>query len=443
MTKPHQMLHLLLGMLLLIAVAPSISEGAISSPYKKSKSQSTAEASTRGTSSAVFPLSGDVYPNGLYYVTMNIGNPAKPYYLDVDTGSDLTWLQCDAPCRSCSKVPHPLYRPTKQKLVPCSDPICSALRQCEAAQCDYEVQYADQGSSLGVLVSDAFTLRLTNSSTVRPTLTFGCGYDQQLSNPNAPASTDGVLGLGGGKVSIMSQLKDQGATRNVVGHCLGRNGGGFLFFGDDLVPYSKVTWAPLSLRSKNYSPGSASLYFGGKSLGVKQMDVVFDSGSSYTYFTSQAYQALVSAVKSDIGDKLKVASNDPSLPLCWKGQKPFKSISDVRKYFKSVVLSFVNGKKSLLEIPPDNYLVVTEYGNACLGILNGSEVGLKDFSVIGDITLQDLMVVYDNENGQIGWIKTACDRLPNADSEGAGFGLDGLCRDILNEDCNIYSALFG
>lgn len=39
-----------------------------------------------------------------YYVTMNIGNPAKPYFLDVDTGSDLTWLQCDAPCRSCNKV---------------------------------------------------------------------------------------------------------------------------------------------------------------------------------------------------------------------------------------------------------------------------------------------------------------------------------------------------
>ncbi|KAJ4766322.1 hypothetical protein LUZ62_076697 [Rhynchospora pubera] len=383
---------------------------------RRQKLCSTPEASPpRGTSSVVFPLSGDVYPNGLYYVTMNIGNPAKPYYLDVDTGSDLTWLQCDAPCKSCSKVPHPLYRPTKQKLVPCSDPICSALCQCDTAQCDYMLQYKDQGSSRGVLVSDAFTFRLTNKSTVRPTLTFGCGYDQQFSNLNAPASTDGVLGLGGGKVSIMSQLKDQGVTHNVVGHCLGRNGGGLLFFGDDLVPYSKVTWAPLSLRHKNYSPGSASLYFGGKSLGVKQTDVVFDSGSTYTYFTSQAYQALVSAVKSDIGDKLKVASDDPSLPLCWKGQKPFKSISDVRKYFKSVALSFVNGK-SMLEIPPDNYLVVTEHGNACLGILNGSEVGLMDFSVIGDITLQDLMVVYDNENGQIGWIKTACDRLPNSRS---------------------------
>jgi hypothetical protein len=39
-----------------------------------------------------------------YYVAMSIGDPAKPYFLDVDTGSDLTWLQCDAPCQSCNKV---------------------------------------------------------------------------------------------------------------------------------------------------------------------------------------------------------------------------------------------------------------------------------------------------------------------------------------------------
>ncbi|OEL22884.1 hypothetical protein BAE44_0016097 [Dichanthelium oligosanthes] len=40
----------------------------------------------------------------MYYVAMNIGNLPKPYFLDVDTGSDLTWLQCDTPCISCNKI---------------------------------------------------------------------------------------------------------------------------------------------------------------------------------------------------------------------------------------------------------------------------------------------------------------------------------------------------
>lgn len=39
-----------------------------------------------------------------YNVTLNIGQPPKPYFLDPDTGSDLTWLQCDAPCVRCTEV---------------------------------------------------------------------------------------------------------------------------------------------------------------------------------------------------------------------------------------------------------------------------------------------------------------------------------------------------
>jgi hypothetical protein len=206
-------------------------------------------------SSAVFPLYGDVYPHGLYYVAMSIGNPPRPYFLDVDTGSDLTWLQCDAPCVSCSKVPHPLYRPTKNKLVPCVDQMCAALHggltgrhKCDSPkqQCDYEIKYADQGSSLGVLVTDSFALRLANSSIVRPGLAFGCGYDQQVGSSTEVSATDGVLGLGSGSVSLLSQLKQHGITKNVVGHCLSTRGGGFLFFGDDIVPYSRATWAPMA-----------------------------------------------------------------------------------------------------------------------------------------------------------------------------------------------------
>jgi hypothetical protein len=37
-------------------------------------------------------------------VNLNIGRPPKQYDLDIDTGSDLTWVQCDAPCTGCTKV---------------------------------------------------------------------------------------------------------------------------------------------------------------------------------------------------------------------------------------------------------------------------------------------------------------------------------------------------
>ncbi|XP_066339468.1 aspartic proteinase Asp1-like isoform X2 [Miscanthus floridulus] len=369
------------------------------------------------SSTAVFQLQGDVYPTGHYYVTMNIGNPAKPYFLDVDTGSDLTWLQCDGPCRSCNKVPHPLYRPTANSLVPCANALCTALHSGQGSsnkcpspkQCDYQIKYTDSASSQGVLINDNFSLPM-RSSNIRPGLTFGCGYDQQVGKNGAvQAVTDGMLGLGRGSVSLVSQLKQQGITKNVLGHCLSTNGGGFLFFGDDIVPTSRVTWVPMARTSGNYySPGSGTLYFDRRSLGVKPMEVVFDSGSTYTYFTAQPYQAVVSALKGGLSKSLKQVS-DPSLPLCWKGPKAFKSVFDVKKEFKSLFLSFASAKNAVMEIPPENYLIVTKNGNVCLGILDGTAAKLS-FNVIGDITMQDQMVIYDNEKSQLGWARGACTR---------------------------------
>lgn len=60
------------------------------------------------------PLCDVVYENLLnlivislcryYSVSLSIGNPGKRFDLDIDTGSDLTWVQCDAPCTGCTKV---------------------------------------------------------------------------------------------------------------------------------------------------------------------------------------------------------------------------------------------------------------------------------------------------------------------------------------------------
>lgn len=95
----------------------------------------------------------------------------------------------------------------------------------------------------------------------------------------------------------MSQLREQGLTQNVMGHCLSRKGGGFLFFGGDLVPHSGVTWTSMSRRAAgHYSPGPADLFFGGRLVG-KSFQVILDSGSSYTYFSSQPYEALLRMVR--------------------------------------------------------------------------------------------------------------------------------------------------
>lgn len=74
-----------------------------------------------------------------------------------------------------------------------------------------------------------------------------CGYDQQGSLEKSPAHTDGVLGLGRGMAGLPSQWAKQGLIKNVIGHCISGGGrdGGYMFFGDDLVSTSDMTWVPM------------------------------------------------------------------------------------------------------------------------------------------------------------------------------------------------------
>ncbi|KAJ0507620.1 putative nepenthesin [Helianthus annuus] len=383
---------------------------------------SSATSGHQSLSSIVFQVTGNVYPTGYYYVTVNIGNPPKPYWLDLDTGSDLTWLQCDAPCTKCFPAPHKPYKPNKN-LVTCMDPLCASVHwpetlNCESPkdQCDYEVQYADHGSSLGLLVNDRFRLKYTNGTVVEPRLAFGCGYDQEVEASMNPPYTDGVLGLGLGKASILRQLNELGVTKNVVAHCLSAQGDGHLFFGDEFVPSSGVTWISMSSTKieKHYYLGAAELLVGGKTSGIKGLPIVFDSGSTYTYFSAKAYNALVSLLKNDLkGKQIYDANEDKTLPVCWKGSKPFKSIQDVKNLFNPITLSFAKSKNVRFQMDPEAYLIISKYGNACLGILNGSEVGLESVNLIGDISFHDKLIIYDNDKQRIGWAPANCSKLPN------------------------------
>ncbi|WMV31816.1 hypothetical protein MTR67_025201 [Solanum verrucosum] len=360
----------------------------------------------------VFLLDGNVYPKGYYQVVLNVGQPPRSFFLDVDTGSDLTWLQCDIPGAKNLPGPHHPYKPNKN-LVKHNDPICASIHGANPPshtptdQCDYEIEYADHCSSLGVLVRDAFQVKYTNGTSIAPPLVFGCGYDQEVPRSgHSPPYTDGILGLGNGKSSILSQMSSMGLIRNVVGHCLSRKGGGFLFLGNDIVPSSGIVWLPIVPASseKEYSLGPADVLFNGQATGIKGIPIILDSGTTFTYFHSEAYKTLLSLIKKNIDPKqLTDAVEDKSLPVCWKGSKPFKFLKDATMYFKPLTLSFTKAKNIQLQLIPEAYLILTDKGNVCLGILNGSEAGIGDVNMIGDISMLDKLVIYDNEKQQIGW----------------------------------------
>ncbi|XP_048629486.1 aspartic proteinase Asp1-like [Brassica napus] len=106
---------------------------------------------------------------------------------------------------------------------------------------------------------------------------------------------------------------------------------------------------------------TAELLFNDKTTGVKGINFIFDSGSSYTYFNAEAYQTILDLIRKDLkGKPLKDTKEDKSLPVCWKDMKPLKSVHDVKKYFKTITLRFGSQKNGqLFQIPPESYLIIT------------------------------------------------------------------------------------
>lgn len=73
-----------------------------------------------------------------------------------------------------------MYKPRRGNLVPPKDSLCAEVHRnqktqyCEACdQCDYEIEYADQSSSIGVLARDELHLLIANGSVTKLNVVFG------------------------------------------------------------------------------------------------------------------------------------------------------------------------------------------------------------------------------------------------------------------------------
>ncbi|XP_024005944.1 aspartyl protease APCB1 isoform X1 [Eutrema salsugineum] len=372
----------------------------------------------------------------LYFTRVFVGNPEKDghyFHLDIDTGSDLTWIQCDAPCTSCAKGANQLYKPRKDKLVGSAEHLCVEVQKnqmtelCESCQqCDYEIEYADLSSSLGVLTKDEFHLKLHNGSLAASDIVFGCGYDQQGLLLNTLLKKDGILGLSRAKISLPSQLASQGIISNVVGHCLPSdlNGEGYIFMGSDLVPLHGMTWVPMfhhshlevhQMQVTKVSYGNGMLSLSGENGRIGK--VLFDTGSSYTYFPKKAYSQLVTSLQEV---KLTRDESDKALPICWQANFLISSLSDVKRFYKPITIQigskwWIISRK--LVIQPEDYLIISNKGNVCLGILDGSSVHDGSTIILGDISMRGRLIVYDNVKRRIGWMKSDCVRPHESDQK--------------------------
>ncbi|KAH7528781.1 protein ASPARTIC PROTEASE IN GUARD CELL 1 [Ziziphus jujuba] len=347
-------------------------------------------------------VSGTSQGSGEYFSRIGVGRPAKSFYMVLDTGSDINWLQCE-PCSDCYQQSDPIFNPTSSSSyqpLTCESQQCNALQvsACRNGRCLYQVSYGDGSYTVGDFATE--TVSFGNSGSVN-NVALGCGHD----NEGLFVGSAGLLGLGGGHLSLPSQIK--AAT---FSYCLvDRDSGGSSTLEFNSARPSDSVTAPL-LRNGNrdtfYYVGLTGIGVGGQLLSIPpslfEVDesgnggIIVDSGTAITRLQTQAYESLRDAFKSK-APQLPATSGVALFDTCYD----LSSRTSVK--VPTVSFHFTGGKS--LNLPAKNYLIpVDNSGTFCFAFAPTT----SSLSIIGNVQQQGTRVSFDLANSLVGFSPNKC-----------------------------------
>ncbi|KAL2326383.1 hypothetical protein Fmac_025441 [Flemingia macrophylla] len=344
---------------------------------------------------------------GEYLLSYSVGTPPFHLYGIVDTGSDIVWLQCK-PCEQCYNQTSPIFDPSKSKTyktLPCSSTTCQSVSSssCSGSSCEYSINYGDGSFSQGDLIVDTLTLGSTDGTPVQfPRTVIGCGHSNTVS---FQGKSSGVVGLGGGPVSLITQLGS--SIQGKFSYCLvpmftGSNSTSKLNFGDAAVVSGRGT-----VSTPIFKQDPQIFYYTtleGFSVGNKRVEfqsggdgnIIVDSGTTLTFLPGDVYSNLESAVADEI--KLERAE-DPSntLSLCYKA--PASGELDV-----PIITAHFSGAN--VKLTAMNTFVKVADGIVCFAFHSS-----EDTSIFGNVAQQNLLVGYDIQGKTLSFKPTDCTKI--------------------------------
>ncbi|KAH0436146.1 hypothetical protein IEQ34_026466 [Dendrobium chrysotoxum] len=352
------------------------------------------------TSAASVPLfKGTALGDGNYVARINIGTPPKPYTVDIDTGSSLSWLQC-LPCKTCHRQLDPIFNPAASSTyhtIPCSAAYCSTLSSatsnpsgCDSSRtCIYEASYGDGSFSFGYLSQD--TLSLSRSVAAIPKFIFGCGQD----NEGLYGESAGIIGLAKNSISLFSQLSPKFGSS--FSYCLSSpSATGYLSFGG--YNPGKFVFTPMVKSSADeslYSLKLSSIAVVRQSIALsEESPSIIDSGTVITRLPLEVYSAVSAAVVRAIGGKVARAPAYSIFDTCYKGSAAEVPTPEV---------AFVFGGGAVVRLPGSNVMIDVDSGVTCLAF---SEA--RGATIIGNWQQKTFDIVYDVGKGRIGFAAGGC-----------------------------------
>ncbi|XXG78145.1 hypothetical protein AAC387_Pa08g2150 [Persea americana] len=381
---------------------------------------------SRMLGSVDLPLGGTALPTeaGLYYAQISLGTPPKNYYVQVDTGSDILWVNC-VECSQCPRkselgIELTLYDIRKSgsaNMVACDQSFCSELYSGELVgcapniSCQYSVTYGDGSSTAGYFVKDSLQYSRVSgnfqTTKSKATVIFGCGAKQSGDLGSSTEAVDGILGFGQSNSSMISQLASSGAVKKMFAHCLGSvDGGGIFAIGHVVQP--KVRTTPLVPNQPHYNVNLKAVEVGGTVLQLptdlfdseSMGGAIIDSGTTLAYLPEAVYNPVFNAIRSS-QPNMKF-QKVPDEFLCF----PYtESIDDG---FPTVKFHFENSLS--LMVYPHDYLFHYQDDLWCIGWQNSGmqSKDTREMTLLGDLVLSNKLVVYDLENQVIGWTEYNC-----------------------------------
>ncbi|XP_025828664.1 aspartic proteinase nepenthesin-1-like [Panicum hallii] len=357
-------------------------------------------ASSHVTGQTPLRMDGD---GGAYDMEFSIGTPRQSLTALADTGSDLIWTKCGA-CASCAPQGSPSYYPDRSSTfskLPCSDRLCGALKSEKLATCPASGAECDYTYSYGLEASDTFTQGYLASETITlggaamPGVGFGC---TNVSEGEYGRSSSGLVGLGRGPLSLVSQLE-----AGAFSYCLTSDtskaspllfGSAASLLGNGVQSTGLLT----STSSTFYTVNLERISIGSSTTPGTNDGVVFDSGTTLTFLSEPAYSQAKAEVLSQTN--LARAADRDGFEACfdqYSGGDPAAAVP-------AMVLHFDGGADMALQVR--NYFVDVGDGVACWVVQRSPSL-----SIIGNIMQMDFHVRYDVDNSVLSFQPADCESL--------------------------------
>ncbi|KAJ4718680.1 Aspartyl protease family protein [Melia azedarach] len=348
-----------------------------------------------------------------YVVTVELGG--EKMTVIVDTGSDLTWIQCQ-PCKSCYSQQDPIFNPSTspsyQKVL-CNSSSCHSLEfatgnsgvcASNPPACNYFVSYGDGSYTRGELAREHLNLGKTSVKD----FVFGCGRN----NKGLFGGTSGLMGLGRSVLSLVSQTSS--IFGGVFSYCLPSTqagASGSLILGGNSSVYRNST--PVTFTRMISNPQLPTFYFlnltgitiGGKQLrdsGFGKGGILIDSGTVITRLPPSIYRAL----KAEF---VKQFSGFPSAP----GFSILDTCYNLSAYQEVNIplmkLQFEGNAELNVDVIGIFYFVKSDASQVCLALASltfDDEIG-----IIGNYQQRNQRVIYDTKKSQLGIAGESCSSM--------------------------------